>query len=509
MNFRQAKGNKIHWLNTGIHHQFSNFLFIDKHYGSNSVLRRIFSLARKQGFQSVLIEEITESESSLLVAENNALRIRRPDFAKAEVHKISFFKSARDCPPAASDFLGYVVFKRDFFSGQANPKAHVYESVMSPFRNAEANNFIHCKKTYDIITTLGTFSVSGVLYAQQNGHTFVCAHVAMRTALASFLPDSDITYEVLNGFAGIDHRKIQLGNGFGLGPPEMECILNGLGISFEKLVHEPSKNLHIPIEYQRVLYGSIESGIPALVGFELENPAINTTGGPRHIIPAFGHTFNEDTWMPQAAREYFGGKTDGYFPSENWLSTFIVHDDNFGPYLCLPRHFLKKDYFRILYGLKFKNTTTTAIEAEAIAFEFFRAIANYAVNNEWFDRFAVFAKGSWLVLRTILINKNDYIAHLEKARSWDQTFLEPGALQKFRDYLPPVFWMIEASAPELFNSSRRKFGELLLPCDQPLPKPLSPSVLLAARLPGVIFIRKSDIEVSHTGLKGHTPLFTF
>ena len=42
-------------------------------------------------------------------------------------------------------------------------------------------------------------------------------------------------------------------------------------------------------------------------------------------------------------------------------------------------------------------------------------------------------------------------------------------------------WMVEASAPELFSASRRKFGEVLVSAMAPMPTPLNASLLLAAR----------------------------
>lgn len=129
----------------------------------------------------------------------------------------------------------------------------------------------------------------------------------------------------------------------------MRQILNALNVNFQELVHEPSAAILFPTEFQRELYGFIESGTPALLGFQLD--ASPEGPGSRHVIPVFGHTFNEDTWLPQAHRSYFGSKLS-YYPSENWLSTFVVHDDNFGPYLCLPRHFLQQEKVRILFGTK-------------------------------------------------------------------------------------------------------------------------------------------------------------
>ena len=48
MNFREVSRKQVRWENTGLATGFSNFLFVDQHYGSNPVLRRIFSQARKQ-----------------------------------------------------------------------------------------------------------------------------------------------------------------------------------------------------------------------------------------------------------------------------------------------------------------------------------------------------------------------------------------------------------------------------------------------------------------------------
>jgi hypothetical protein len=70
--------------------------------------------------------------------------------------------------------------------------------------------------------------------------------------------------------------------------------------------------------------------------------------------------------------------------------------------------------------------------------------------------------------------------------------------------------MVEASAPELFGTTRRKFGEILVAADKP-PAPLSGSLLLAARLPGLVLVNPGtgSLEVRPTILLGHTPLFTF
>jgi hypothetical protein len=509
MNLRQAPGREIDRINTGVSKGFSNFDFIDSHYSSNPVLRRIFSLARKQDFESLRIEELDASTCSTIKEDDDALKVRRSDFQRSETHRISFFRCATCDSAKPDDFIGYVIFKRNYFSSLPAPRVHVYESVMPPTRRSAQNNFIHTWRKFKITTSLGQFTTEGVLYAQQNDLTFVCAHVALRSALSTIVPNADVAYSEMNTVCQIDHKTKMVGEGAtGLEPGQMESVLKHFGVAFEKVVHEPNKNLVLPTDFQRHIYGAIESGYPSLMGFELDtNPGVSSGG--RHVIPVLGHTFNEDTWLPDAQRAYFGGKLS-YYPSENWLSTFVVHDDNFGPYLCLPRHFLKKDSFRLLYGLKPDATAFSALEAEAIAFGFCDGIRkSFPKFGNWYNRFAVFAERGWLVLRTVLVKKQQYLDHLRQIKSWSGIPFEPDSITRFDTTLPQRFWLIEASAPELFAASRRKFGDILIAADQ---KPADPflNLLLGARLPDVVLQKDaSGLQLMPSQLNSHTELFTF
>ena len=70
--------------------------------------------------------------------------------------------------------------------------------------------------------------------------------------------------------------------------------------------------------------------------------------------------------------------------------------------------------------------------------------------------------------------------------------------------------MREASAPELFATTRRKFGEIIVAVDKPA-TPLTPLLFLATRLPGLIMVNPGtgSLEVRPSELLGHTALFTF
>jgi hypothetical protein len=151
-----------------------------------------------------------------------------------------------------------------------------------------------------------------------------------------------------------------------------------------------------------------------------------------------------------------------------------------------------------------------AAEAEAIGLTYIGAIAGTVRSAvvDWYNRFVIFWRSGWLVLRTILVGKTDYISHLNGLRDWDDKSLEPECIGVLDNCLPEKFWLVEASAMELFASSRRKFGEVLLAADKTMPKPLDTSLLIAGRLPGMYFINQvSRLHLKETELKGHSALF--
>lgn len=507
--FRSASGKQLEWADASEQSGFSNFLYVDKNYDSEGVLRRIFSLARKLKYRSLIVEEISHAQCDLYAEEDTVLKLRRPDFVKSVVHRLSFLGCAPNTKPASVDFLAYAIVKQDYFASEARPSLHVYESVMVPPRSVSQNNFIHCGRPYAVNTSAGPLTLSGVLYAQQNGNTYVCAHVALRTALATVLDEGDITYSKINTLAGVDHVNRQVGQDKGgLDSDDMENILKQLGVDYEKIVHDPKQKIDLPTEYQKNIYGFIESGQPVLLGFELAD-ASGTGDAGRHIIPVFGHTFNEDTWVPDAQQLYFG-ESLRYFSSESWLSAYVIHDDNVGPYYCLPRHYLRKDNFRLILGLRCTKAMFSALDVDAIASEYLRAIgkSNPKLGIPWYDRFALFAALGFLVLRTILITRDQYVDHLKKIKDREGNALEPQIVSAFEKGLPAQFWLTEASAQELFSSTRRKFGEILIAFDKPAPKPLDPSLIVGIRLPGQAAVGDS-MDFVETNLQGHTQLFTF
>ena len=505
-NFRETKATLIDWVPTAVEDDFSNFLYVDRYFYSSPVLRRIFSLARKLNFKSLVVEEIIETDCAILAHENAALAIREPKFDGSRVRRLLFLRCDKAQSVTPDDLLGYAIFKEDKISGAKSPNFHVYESVMVPARDTTQNNYIHCSRVYELRTSVGELSVRGVLYAQQNNLTFVCAHVCLRTALASVTPDADATYEQINKIIGVDHANTRVGEGVGLDPNQMESVLNEFGLEYSKIIHEPTDSaLALPGDYQSDLYGAIESGQPALLGFELSGDSSD-----RHIIPVIGHTFNEDTWVAPAARAYFDEGLS-YFSSENWLSTYVIHDDNFGPYYCIPRHFLKKNNFRIILSLKRHPSKIESVDAEAIALAYLKGLVPALVDgNIWLERFKAYARSGLLVLRALHVSRNEYLDHLKSAQCWDGQKTAEDCATRLELELPEYFWMVEVSATELFSASRRKFGEILIQSNAAAPKSLDWSLFILARLPALIVrLKDGGVEFLASGTAGHISLFQY
>jgi len=83
-----------------------------------------------------------------------------------------------------------------------------------------------------------------------------------------------------------------------------------------------------PPLFVSALAAYIESGFIALLVF-------TTAGSTEHVVTVFGHARNSDQWHPQAIPAYGGPSSAPYLPGSAWISQFLIHDDNFGPYYTL------------------------------------------------------------------------------------------------------------------------------------------------------------------------------
>ena len=510
-----------------IERPYSFFHFIGMRFSGCQPLRRIFSQVRMHQGRTMVIEKLGDPAD--LREENEDLRIRNPDFTSSVAYRLSFFTAKfttrqRLAQVVDGEFIGYAVVKEDS-APSFGDKRRVYESVIRPGRLA--NNFVHGGQDWPCQVHGRKFKVNGYLYAQQNALTNVCAHVALRTAVARFHPNGDMSYREMNRLLGVDHTNVKMGAGNGLTTQQMQQVLEAAGAKcFPADYTAPSSN---PPPFQKYIYGSIESGYPAIVIFGTTDP-----DGSLHAVPVFGHTLNQDTWVPNADLSYFKiGAGTIYIPSESWLSMFIAHDDNWGSNYCIPRHYLRpkphpapgqpasapeesvSQCVAYVISTMPKEVQLNPVRAEVIGADYLFTILPQLPpsNNPWAQRLAQYANMHLLVLRPYLLDPAEYTAHLAKVKDWQGKAVRETLIRDLRAKLTKErLWMIELSVPELFSANLRKVGEVLVRAELLPTADRDLASFVLARLPGFFALLEGGTPADPryqfipSGAEGHVEL---
>ena len=472
---------------------FSNFDFIEDNFTATDPIRRCFSLARSLGVRSLIVEDIPAD--GLIVDENTELLSLFPDYSMSGLKRLSFWSKLitdvemlDDSSP--NDLCGYAILKNDRVPSLQKNFWHIFEAVFRKYPHP--HNCIPFHKEYAVLVGSREFGVPGVLYAQQNGLNKSCAHVALRTLLTCRLSIGDIPYSVINNIV----KKLLSGYrpSDGLGPRQIRAVLDHFNIPYRDIDYkEEENNIRKILPFQKFLYSGIESGCGALLGFHMSGPkASRGRHLKRHIIPFFGHTFNKDTWVPEADIAYFkvGGGL-GYIPSESWTSSFLGHDDNFGPNLCIPRLYVTPQQADYVIELLHDGVAYNSVQAEVVSLPFLYSLQPHLKqsNNRWIQRLVIVMSEQRLVLRSVCVPRDVYLNHLREQKDWSGKNENSTLINILSDLLPKVIWVVELSLPHLFPANERKIGEIIM---NPFVKPGDSSVknkmFLLARLPGKLFV---------------------
>lgn len=513
----------------------SNFLFIDDKFPAfplTGPIRRIFSQVRNLNALTVVTEDLRPSEADDLLQENEDLEKLFAASVSSQIQRLSFFSqsfSDESGLKALEDdsFIGYAIIKEDRAPRQPSAR-RVYESVVRPSRHP--NNFIRGAKRWQCRVGNRIFETPGYLYAQQNGLTNVCAHVACRTAAARFHPDGDMTYREMNDLLGIDHVAKRIGENVWLFTDEMEAILERAGARCKSGAYPPTHQTKDSPPYQRLIYGCVESGYPAVLSFAVPER------DQLHAVPVFGHTFNEDMWVPHAELSYFRiTEKTRYIPSDWWLSSFVVHDDNCGSNFCIPRHFLhevrqcehvpdelrecvkqRNSVAHVIATLP-KEVEVSPIRAEVIGVDYLSSMLGEIPESSgpWKDRLVQYAEHHRLVVRPLLVRGSEYTEHLARVVDWDCRTIDQdwidnlNCVQSLKENL---VWLIELSIPELFSGNRRKLAEVLIQADRNPGHKRDFGSYILARVPGYFAIHVGAADDPKyrfipSGIQGHVPLF--
>lgn len=489
---------------------FSNFSYIEEKFKlKEGPIYRIFSQARCLGFKTLIVEEIKSvgfSEEDDIDLQEAGLEISKDPLIRASFFNTTFKSIEELKKQDPSNFLGYAVFKQIPFG--KSYRWIVFESVIKP--SQYENNYIHGKRDYTINVAGTSFNAKGILYCQQNALTNVCAHVALRTCISMLIHSGDCSYRMMNKI--LADNKQPHGLEAPLSTSQILMVLDNFEINYTLQTYNEMKS-NPPAPYQAFLYGSVESGYPALFGFAL--------GDVGHIIPIFGHTFNEDTWVPNAEKSYFKiGEETRYIQSESWVSTYICHDDNFGSYYCLPRQYLSSEHKMTVIATRPKRAKYDAVDAEAIAVDYLytlvQKLSTEKEQTDWEKRLVenVLAKQGRVVLRTLYMSSKEYIGHLSSIKGWDDKTIPLATITALTKSLPEDLWVVEVSLPELFPANRRKLGEIVLDPSKTLTSDKDLSTFIFARLLQKLYCmqREGDSKLTlivekNLGIDTHTELY--
>jgi len=497
---------------------FSSFNYIEDNFGGLDALRRLFSLARSSDATTLVVETI--AAAGMIESENSALKNAYPDYASGGIVRLSFWTveikdTATLSRMTSNELLGYGILKQDLVPALKRRRWHVFEAVFKKYPHV--HNCVPRPHTYSLTIGAGRFKIEGVLYCQQNALNKACAHVALRSLLTRLLPAGDVSYEEMNTIAE-RHKVPGWKPSEGLSVAQIRGILDHFRIGYRDIDYSQSPGLIDTMPYQKYAYAGIESGTGALVGFDLSGPALSNIGS--HIIPFYGHTFNQDTWAPDADVAYFQiGANVGYVPSESWTSSFLGHDDNFGPNFCIPRLYIKPGQVKYVVELLRPNVQFGGATAEALALDFlYSVIPNISpLKNRWLGRLREWTNRQQIVMRAQSVIREEYITHLSALQDWEGNNEKAALCASLLERLPPVLWMVEISTPQLFPANERKLGEIILDAGKSLngADGFNPyDVFIHARFPEYYFFGR-DIDAEgkprflsiQSALLSHTSLY--
>lgn len=388
------------------------------------------------------------------------------------------------------------------------------------------NNYLHIYKAFRCEVTISAdrkiqFDITGTFFCQQNSVTSVCAHATLCMTLNNMgiQNESLIKPEDINKIIEIDHitKKFGFPKDYpvkGLTNDDIQKVLHQYGLSFILIDFFSNPNF----EYNEHIYRYIESKCPVLLVF-------TTNGTESHIVPILGHTLNSDMWRPEAETAYsHKSRLEAYKKASDWVDHFIMHDDNFGMYFCLPVESLKRvtlpkhdPTFRAHYAVVIvpSEVTTPSWEAEWASVVVSEDLIKWGIQqnvhlDDWTRR--LFSTPRYRVIRTFLVKKEDYLNSLNEPDFEGNIFQEIDKDELTKD-LPSRFWLSEITIPDLYTANKTKVIDVFYGCDcEPLKdKNEIFERCLQIRFPFVLFKRLNDgsYRAIPVNVKSHYPLLTF
>jgi hypothetical protein len=460
--------------------------------GSARPLRRLLHLARSQGAATAVAEEGVTCEG--WDEEMGLFYHSVPDSLEGVSVKVTFVKSAVSSEEEFAalkledESIGYAIIR-------PTPLGTIAESkIIPPYRSD--HHYLVCGPQDGV----GPLS-SAIAFMQQDVTVTRCAHASIwitTSALHERFPDSPVVgAKVIHDVLATSNPGTPRIPSRGLHQVQIAQALSESGYRVVNYDFESARDERGEArEADRIVYRYVESGIPVILG-------IDTQIG-RHTVVLLGHGFDADAWWPGAGPGYYPTLAGGgsWLPSSFWATDYIIHDDNFGPYLNLSRGSVRiRGVAAIVAIPNCLNMMMLPEEAEPKAMSALSVVLREAydpvvtgaypggLTNEAarvVDDVYDWAARSQLVLRTVLVSREEFAVHIAHSEYAPEVI--EALLKIDREWM----WMVEISSPVLFGE-KLKFGEILL--DPGVPPMFPGTSPLGIHLPGYVKTREGQVGV--------------
>lgn len=428
---------------------------------------------------------------------------------------------------------GYAIVTTDritYADGSTVPTTYVEEAFLPPTDEM----YVHCTRKTEVKVAGRVFRIPGVFFRQQCGFLTCCVHASVISTFNQLTgnPTARCTPHRINDLLDVsippkhasvcgvhtnDVPRIVLGLGLGsrafgfvrgTGPDGQQRLVAEYGQD-----EQPERAMTL----QHIAYLAVESGFPVVLGFGLagtdEAEALTAAANEAevavdevlgHTAMIVGHTLSRRSWLAEAEPEYFdlpvadGSVHYSYLHSSGWVGELVLMDENYGPYYTVDARWLDRLKWAVAdvvtpHGVEFLAPEAETLAVVALPDALGRVFVDEDLDaaDEWTKRlFDTVGEGK-AVLRTTRQDKADYIGRLA-AWSADALCDLPAAVDPLLD---EVFWLVEASIPELYPINQGKLADVLI---NQRPDGLSVAAVL---LPEFLYLGIAEGAKRH-GLKG-------
>lgn len=412
-------------------------------------------------------------------------------------HRFHFFSTPIIPNESALDFIDRASKEKDCYLGFITIRPVRSSPVAATILRAlENQNFLLSSDHFDVHLAGQEFKVCGTPFMQQDNAVGACAQASIWMALRTLRKKEGNSAfdpaQITSAATRFLVRGRTLPNREGLAVDQMIEAIRFANYSPHIMQFSTapavlqSDDLRIA---KRKIYAYVESEIPVVLGV-FPSPAAG------HAIVLIGHRWQAN--HNPTPYNVSNGLT--LFHAADWVTNFIAHNDNTGPYIDLPETTTgdyRLDQVKFAIPLLPNDVFMTGEEAEAVAENLlFNAFQPGSQSNSEAHSQSIKEQ---LVVRTYLIDRHQF-------RKWvtDNTGIHPDVKEYYRlKVFPKRIWITEINLLSQYNGtcngSLSRVGEIIIdPTGEPNDAPflsIHLNISCIMGLPsaqGVIFDRAAD-----------------